>query len=445
MRFWGKFSTWMKLPYAQLGRWGTFALFLVPLIYALLGSLVFAKQDDRAGRSVEELGFGYGVLIQSLNETGEFRVCDVHHEGVCFSAHRLPLVPYTLKWSAALLGDDQLRITVVKSLFFALFLSVTLLIVVTNSSTTVGWLVGGALGMMLMPRWALTFFELGIEEAYLLVPFGLLFASILYAPITWWKQAKSGWYLGIGLAGIFLLKNSMPFLCFAAPFLIWWRYKNTKPALISLGWVVVSAIGLGYFNYENSGRWTIGSSWAGWNLYKGNNSQTMDYYPERSLDQMDYDGVIQFHESPTNEWEYDRVLKQFAADFVSAHPQEFLQLCLLKGWVFFGEVRPTGASRGEHKSPSVGKRLQMVWMIGFRGLFLVTVFGTLAKVNFKVLESAGTQIAFIAFLMLGLYSGFYVIGFAYERHVMPIVFPTLLLFWWHRSRPAANDPPSLST
>jgi hypothetical protein len=41
-------------------------------------------------------------------------------------------------------------------------------------------------------------------------------------------------------------------------------------------------------------------------------------------------------------------------------------------------------------------------------------------------------------VFLFLYSGFHVVGFAYERHVMPVVMPTALYLVWRWSHNAGK-------
>ncbi len=71
-------------------------------------------------------------------------------------------------------------------------------------------------------------------------------------------------------------------------------------------------------------------------FYYLNQSNTLAYYPEMSLDQLDCDGLIPHRQKPfQSEWEYSDFLKSKAVDFIQSHPSEFLKLVCLKAYLFF--------------------------------------------------------------------------------------------------------------
>ena len=72
-------------------------------------------------------------------------------------------------------------------------------------------------------------------------------------------------------------------------------------------------------------------------------------------------------------------------------------------------------------------------MVVFRGLlWAAIILALLAAWRRPSRSDAGwTALTFLSFLVL--YSGFHLVGFAYERHVMPIVMPVALYLLWRCS------------
>lgn len=408
------------------------------LVYTLLGVVTMDRWQQRSGQSIRQLGFGYGVLIEAIETTGEYRVAaGVHYPGVAFSAHRLPFIPYFLIGLQNVLGDDLGRVALAKCLAFNALLALAILRVLRTARAP-AWSVLLLLGFVLtMPRWVLNVFEVGLEEGYNITALALLFALLWFSDAA--ERARAGWALNLGLLLVLLLflKSSMLYWCLAVPVLAWVRTRDLRAAAIPLGLVLAGLLGLAAFNRAHAGRFTIASSWEGWNLYKGNSSYSRELYPPYSLDILDYEGKVVADRPLKDEWDHSAYFKQRAAGFIRAHPGEFLELAVRKAWIFYGEVRPSGLQqRGESRYGKPVNLLQIPWMVLFRVMLwaaillaLHTVWGTPWRS-----EAALTALTFLVFLTL--YSGFHVVGFAYERHVMPVVMPAALYLLWRWSHNA---------
>ncbi|HLP25594.1 MAG TPA: hypothetical protein VK477_07950, partial [Acidobacteriota bacterium] len=226
--------------------------------------------------------------------------------------------------------------------------------------------------------------------------------------------------------------------CLAVPVLLWLRDRHAWTSGIVIGFVIAGFVLLATFNARHAGRFTIGSSWEGWNLYKGNCEHTAALYPPYSLDILDYEGKVQADRRLVDEWEHNAYFRQRAVDFIRAHPGEFLALAARKAWVFFGEVRPTGlAHRGESRYASPQYLLQIPWMIVFRVALWSAIALALWTIWSAPRRSEAWTIALTYLVFLALYSGFHIVGFAYERHVMPVVMPTALYLLWCAGQRAA--------
>ncbi len=411
------------------------------LAYVLAGAVVLDLWQHRGGQSIRQLGFGYGVLIAAIDDTGEYKVpADVHYPGVAFSAHRLPFIPYFLMTLRDGVGDDLRRIALLKCVFFGALLVGACHLVLRHCRAPL-WVVILAIGSVLtMPRWALNFFEVGLEEAYNIPALTLLFALLWFAPVEAGIR-KWVWAAGVGatLALLLLLKSSMLYWCLAVPVLVGLRQRDFRLALLLLAMVGGTLYTLAAFNERHAGRFTTGSSWEGWNLYKGNCEHTAGLYPPYSLDILDYEGKVVAGRPLSGEWDHNAYFKQQAAAFIRSHPGEFIELVGRKAWIFYGEVRASGLSqRGESRYARPEYLMQIPWMIVFRVMLWAAIL--LAVRTLWVVpgrsDAALVALGYLGFLVL--YSGFHLVGFAYERHVMPVVMPTALYLLWRWS---ANTPP----
>lgn len=411
--------------------------------YVLLGAVTMDRWQHRGGQSVRELGFGYGVLISAIEDTGAYRVpAGVHYPGVAFSAHRLPFIPHFLIALQYALGDDLRWVALAKCLFFGgLLVSAGSLVLRTARAPL--WAVLLLLGVGLtMPRWALNVFEVGLEEGYNIPALTLLFALLWFGNLA--GRARPPWVLTVGglLVLLLFLKSSMVYWCLAVPVLVGLRWRDWRAAGGLLLMVAVGLYALAAFNARHSGRFTIGSSWEGWSLYKGNCADTASLYPPYSLDILDYEGKVVADRPLRDEWDHNAYFKQRAVDFIRAHPLEFLELAARKAWIFYGEIRASGLpQRGESRYARPEYLLQIPWMLAFRVLLWAAIglaLQTLWSARWAPWRSDPAMVAVTYLAFLALYSAFHVVGFAYERHVMPVVIPTALYLLWRWSDNASR-------
>jgi hypothetical protein len=398
------------------------------LVYSVAASIAVDRWQHRAGHRLSEAGFGYGALVDAIDHTGAYRVCDVHYPGVCFSAHRLPLIPALLMGIRAVVGDDLSRVGLAKALVGNALLALAIWIVLAGrASVTLGAMLLLALPFLL-PFWNLTLLEISVEEGYLIPALALLFS------LLWFSKGlvAARWtpVLGVALIAAVLagLKHSMPYWALAIPLIVAVRARSWRAGAAVLCVVVAALAGLATFNSHVANRFTIESSWEGWNLYKGNNPETSQLYPWRSLDLLDYTGSTRADRALRDEWDYDEYFRAKAVHYIRSHPAQFVRNCLAKAWVLFGEVRRTGASSASPDHEAL-HFVQSAMMVLFRAALWAAMFlaFTAARRGRPPCERV-VAISYLLFLLL--YGGFHVVGFAYERHVMPLVVPTVFFLFW---------------
>jgi len=155
----------LGMPAADVSRPVRWLLLGCLLGYVLAGALVMDLWQHRGGQSLRQLGFGYGVLIAAIQDTGEYKVpAGVHYPGVAFSAHRLPFIPYFLLGLEKVLGDDLRRVAFAKCLAFGALLIAAFHLVLRQCRAPLGVVLLFAGVALTRPRWVLNFFE-GIGRA----------------------------------------------------------------------------------------------------------------------------------------------------------------------------------------------------------------------------------------------------------------------------------------
>lgn len=405
------------------------------LLYTLAGSWIAAQWQHRAGQPLTEAGFGYGPLIEAIDRTGRYQVVDVHYPGVAFSAHRLPLIPGLLMGLRSVVGDDLAWIGLAKgALVNVLLAGVVAIVGLRAPRLTLGHLVLLAVPLGL-PFWNLTLFELSVEEAYLIPTLGLL------VTLLWFELSPTGRSPAAILTALLLcaclpwIKHSMLYWTLAMPALLGLRTRSARIAGFGYVVVFISLAGLGLFTQHVAGRFTVQSSWEGWNLYKGNNPATKDTYPYYSLDVLDYAGKVKADRPLRDEWDHNAYFRTQALDFIRRHPGEFLENAARKAWVFFFEIRRTGRSLGQTDDAGPLRVLQSATLLVFRVLFWVAVVLAVRGTLRSAAPWAERAVPASFLVLIVLCAGFHVVGFAYERHVMPLVLPTVLFLVWHGAAP----------
>ena len=407
--------------------------------FTLAGATTANLVQHRNGAQLSSVGFGYGAVIDALDRTGTYRVINIHYPGIAFSAHRLPIIPMTLMGLRSLVGDDLAKIGYAKAFIFNALLALAFWIVGRNvTPLRLGHILLLAVPL-LMPFWVLTLFELSVEEAYIIPVLALLMALLWFSPSL--PDGKRGlFYAAVLLAALLpWLKHSQPYWALAAAVLLGYRTRSWRKTGIALACVCISLVGIAVFTLHVAGRFTIHSSWEGWNLYKGNNPETLRTYPNYSLDTLDYRGWVVADRPLRDEWDHNDYFSQKAHQYIREQPGIFIQNCLRKIWVFFFEIRRTGRNLGATQDESsMLQTLRSVSLLLFRLCFWCAVWQSLKLLSRKNTSSATRLIPISFFLLIILQGGFHIIGFAYERHVMPLVVPTVFILIWMTTQQVNN-------
>jgi hypothetical protein len=396
---------------------------------------------------VSQITFGFGPATQAVATTGSLIACPpifLDLPGLqCAVAERMPLIPYLFAGAMKLVGDNALRLSVLKTVLLDLallyFLCRWLKIIGADRFTLVliGMVVAG-------PQFMLHSASPHYEEGFLIQLLAILL--IIQFAYVWGRENElARWSLPayvVVSAAIYLLKSSM-ILVFAWSliFLIVFMGLRTTVKLSAILAMCVPLLLWGGYVKHMTGHFAVGTSIDGWNLMLGNNPATIDFYPRYTVDLLHGDGPIELdgrmlnrvriqdldpqlgRQAPINEWQANDVFRHIAIAWAVGHIGEELRLVARKLHVFFFAIRNDSIVPGRDKPPTVVLIAGIGWMAAMRVvMWSAIITAVLAVWRGTTLRNAG-----LCFLMfLAAYAVPCVVGYAYERHVVPVMLPAAL-------------------
>jgi hypothetical protein len=398
-------------------------------LFVLVASTLTFRLKMRDAPTVFDLHFGFGDLVHSLHHGVGYMSA-----GGFWTGHRMPLIPYlltVLSW----ISTDSRFVLVAKNLAVFSISGLALFGVwrQLNGKARLGFY-GLLVYLCSFPHLVFYSAMLDTEEGYLIHFLALLASSLLFFDDlelhTRWARLTP---LALLNAGLFLTKSSMLAVSLVLCLAFYLRSERDARVLALFLATLTCALAVwGTMNWIHSSHWTISSSWNGWNLFKGNNPHALRLYPSYCLDILDNSGLIPA--APTtylNEWAANQAYLAKAVHYIKAQPVETLALVCRKTWVLFFEIRkiPISYSLNQAPLPSLPDLLSTPHLLVFRILLLIAVGRALWSLKEIALRrrpvAQGAVLNAAGFLALVLaYAAPYVIGFAYTRHVSPLVVPT---------------------
>jgi hypothetical protein len=401
-------------------------LLLFLLIYAALGSLMVIQYLHCWNDSLESLQFGFGPLIRSIMRTNEYKVtCP---DGISFTAHRLPFIPYFLAAVGSLIRDNVAVAMIVKNLLFVPLLGYPIALALKGSRLPVLFYLLMFLSVLSMPQLVLHTFHVTCEEPFI-VPLLAVMSGILYFGPLHDRDKRRYWpHALFALCNLilFLTKSSMTCICIVLAFLPFLAFSRRGLLVLNVVALLAGMLAWAGFNYHNSGHFTISSSLNGSHFHKGNNRYALEYYPRRSLDLLPPLGEEGEHPRAEikDEWDLYKYHRAKALEFIREHSSSFARLTWRRFFAFFIEVRPYGSTDPSGEIHRPFKYLGMAYMVFFRLLFLSSIVSSCCILLAR--DAALSRPAWCYLLMVAFYAAPCVLGYAYERHVVPLVMPTAL-------------------
>ena len=430
----------------------------VILLLSLVAKLMLIHGGGVQDRSILKMEYGFGPVITSLYERGSLEACGVPVAlEFCGVAARMPLMPWLYASAAKIIGLQQTHLAIAKSLVATVLLWLSLLYLcrgLTKFPVRRLYLVLISALLLLGPQYLKHTISVQYEESLLidLLPiYFCLLGGVILRYRTDSLTARDYWILAcLSLMGssLYFLKSSLLFFgliaIFAPLFLVrtpyWAKAIAILPFVLGLFW-------WGHVNYAYHGQIRLGSSYNGENLYRGQNDYSYKIYPEIHLDRLiDSDVAIlnsgervplpdwSHHFPPfQGEWEWYDYFKRLGQQWGRDNPGKALAFTLRKAYVLFLEPRKVpfrqmALPEMEPKEYSKGTLMAgLVWIILLRALFFTGIVQA-ARSLFKYRTMDNPSLWY--FLFVGAYAAPYLIGFAYQRHITPmLMFTTVILLW----------------
>jgi hypothetical protein len=187
--------------------------------------------------------------------------------------------------------------------------------------------------------------------------------------------------------------------------------------------VLLAPLGWGMVQYGASGHFSLGTSLDGINLRKGNNAMFLARYPPQPGIDLDiYDTELNRGVSFRDEWSFDAYHRTLAKEYIKTHPADTFRGSLVKASVYFLSITKYGT---ESRHGLIG-RIEQAGMLLFRLLFWVA----LAVALYSALSGngVGRKQGIVYLVLVASCALPYLVGFAYMRHVLVLIYPTVLFF-----------------
>jgi hypothetical protein len=375
-----------------------------------------------------DLQFLMGPTVQALVERGtscailqlhNFQLHDVPQTSLEFCAHRRLLVPALLAL-ASLSGLSIAIFAALKALAASALLAYSVKIVagVLPNRGRLG-LYAAFLLIAANPWFLSQMVALEVEEAYAIPLFAFVTALLIRSELL--ERRRFLATAAFALFAIVMLKSSYSGVSVVLAGALSLSAPSSRRAL---KWLVPAVLlgltAVALSNVVTSGRFVTGSSIDWWNAYKGNNALTSKYYSESRLDQIPIYLPPSTHF--TNEWEFDRFFRTETMNFLEREPRVAVALVAERLWNYFGRVDFTvSASGGSAEGSILSWRWWFLANVPARLLFLGALVSALWRWKSARLARLWPLVILASAIP-------HVLGFAYFRHVTPLLVPSALVF-----------------
>lgn len=392
----------------------------------MLAALIWAISVRRyAGTtSFFDLQFIMGPTVHSLVERGtscallhlhNFQLHDLQQTSLEFCAHRRLLVPALIAL-ASLSGLSIGMFAALKALVASAALIGSLRIVTGGLSGR--WRLASYAAFVLIAAnpWFLSqMVALEVEEAYAIPLFAFITALLVRPELLARRRFLAT--AALALFAIVMLKSSYVAVAIVLAGALARSAAVPRRALKWLAPAVLLALAaVALSNGVTSGRFTTGSSIDWWNAYKGNNALTSKYYSASRLDQLPLHLPSSTHF--TDEWDFDRYFRAETLSFVQREPKLVVALAAERLWNYIGRVDfVVSASGGAAEGGVLSWRWWLLANVPARLLFLGALVGSLWYWKTQRLARMWPLVILAS-------AAPHVLGFAYFRHVTPLLVPS---------------------
>ena len=416
-------------------------LLLVPIIMSLSG--VWILDHAKANKPLFSMTNLVGPTTRSLLAGDGLTACteDMGTRGnpICFHSARMPMSALVVALGMRLFGDHYLRVACFKTLLFLLPVGICIYLVWQCLPRSAGR--RRLVVLLLLAPFATTAFLADVTN--ILVEEGYLYSFLAMAAALLFFDAKarvlmSDWsrpvLFAVAVDGVYLSKSgTLPVVVvLTVGFLLLERRAGLRWLVVAL--VTAAPLGWALHQHHAGGRYTVGTSFDGINLHKGNNAGFLEHYPPHHGDSMDwYDFELNRGLHFGDEWSFNDYHRRAALDYLRAHPWETLEGDVRKLNVLFFSLEKYGGTA----SHGVTRMIEDAGMAVFRLMLWTAIAWAIyvliltrdsdrkprtSRISKGSLRAAsGVFLAVIAACALP-----YLAGFAYTRHVSILIYPAAL-------------------
>ena len=407
-------------------------LLFVPVIMSLSG--VWILDHTKANKPLFSMTNLVGPTTRSLLTGEGLTACteDMGTRGnpICFHAARMPMSALVVALGMRLFGDHYLRVACFKTLLLLLPVGVCIYLVWRCRPRSGGRRL--LVVVLLLAPFAMTAFladvtNILVDEGYLYSFLAIAVALLFFDVQT--RLTMGGWSRAVLFAaavdGLYLSKSgTLPVVVvLTVSFLMVERRAGLRWLVVTL--VAAAPLGWAVHQHHASGRYSVGTSFDGINLHKGNNAGFLKHYPPPHGDSMDwYDFELNRGLHFGDEWSFNDYHQRAALGYLRAHPRETLEGDVRKLNVLFFSVEKYGGTA----SHGITRMIEDAGMLAFR-LLLWTAILCAIYLLFRMRDSnrrslrvaSGVFLAVVAACALP-----FLAGFAYTRHVSILIYPAAL-------------------
>jgi hypothetical protein len=407
-------------------------LLLVPVVMSLAG--VWILDHTKANKPLFSMTNLVGPTTRSLLAGEGLTTCteDMGTRGnpICFHAARMPMSALVVALGVRLFGDHYLRVACFKTLLLLLPVGLCIYLVWRCPTRSGGRRM--LVTLLLLGPFAMTAFladvtNILVDEGYL-YSFLAVAVALLFFDVQA-RLAMGGWgravLFAVSLGGVYLSKSGT--LPVVVVLTVGFLLVERRPGLRWLVVALVAAAPLVWALHQRhaSGRYSVGTSFDGINLHKGNNTGFLEHYPPPHGNSMDwYDFELNRGLRFSDEWSFNDYHQRAALNYLRAHPRETLAGDMRKLNVLFFSLEKYGgtASRG------VTRVIEDAGMFAFR-LMLWTAILCAIYLLFWTRAPNRRSLRVASSVFLGVVAACalpFVAGFAYTRHVSILIYPAAL-------------------
>ncbi len=270
-------------------------LLFVPLVMSLSG--VWILDHSKANKPLFSMTNLVGPTTRSLLAGQGLTACteDMGTRGnpICFHAARMPMSALVVALGIRLFGDHYLRVACFKTLLLLLPVGLCIYLVWRCLPRSGGR--GLAAVLLLLAPFAMTAFLADVTN--ILVDEGYLYSFLAVAVALLFFDVQARLAMGglcravlfaVAVDGVYLSKSgTLPVVVvLTAGYLLVERRVALRWLVVGL--VAAAPLGWAMHQHHASGRYSVGTSFDGINLHKGNNAGFLEHYPPRHGDSMDW-------------------------------------------------------------------------------------------------------------------------------------------------------------